>query len=297
MHPAKFFLDECSLAHEIGKSEPSIDLLGDIITTVEDILKASQVCEIYCAKHFYSISINGSIISDVLSGEKYRGEYRDIFTRIIIAMERCIECTDEDNRKISSFLGLIKTKSGGWVSFSNPNKMPGWNANSMAWLLEDGTLKIALRKLYNYYKHPRGLIDQYSKFLFPNIYFHAKASEFNKTNLDYESTLEKYLNHLSFLNDDAANLFATCDSHEIKKRASASDIDMSPESPNTHKNQNAMNKRYVKIAGEDICCEWHTKLSYNRGRIHFYALADRPKSVSDITGSKVIVGKIVDHLP
>ncbi|MNG20299.1 hypothetical protein D3C84_1045420 [compost metagenome] len=85
---------------------------------------------------------------------------------------------------------------------------------------------------------------------------------------------------------------------QIIQLAASKGVEISPESVNTRGNRGAMLRRRVEINDSSLVCEWHTKFTYDRGRIHFHA---RPntyhKDIRKVVGSKVIIGLIVEHLP
>jgi hypothetical protein len=69
-----------------------------------------------------------------------------------------------------------------------------------------------------------------------------------------------------------------------------SGFEISPESPNTHKNQKAMRQRDIVIGGIRLRCEWHLKLKPNIDRIHFH-FGD-----AEISDNRIIIGILCDHL-
>jgi hypothetical protein len=47
-------------------------------------------------------------------------------------------------------------------------------------------------------------------------------------------------------------------------------VELSPESPKTHKNKQAMKQRTIVINEHEVVCELHTKITKTEGRIHFH---------------------------
>lgn len=297
MDRTKFFVDEVALANEIAQPNPSIDRLEQIIGTSEVVLDASSVCRIYCIEDFYSIIVNGSNIAQIMFGDLGSGEFRDIFLRIQFLLERSETCTDANGAPTAGFPALLTNGNGGWLSLSSPIGKPGWNSGLMQWVSTPESFSPALRQLYLSCGRAITSLDRYAQFLFPKIHFHAKASDVDKTRLDYMTILPTYFAHLAYLNDGAIDHFKTITQpHEIIASAGAIGVDISPESSVTHQNKDAMKERDINIASQTICCEWHTKLTKTQGRIHFFArLHDNPKAL-EIVGEKVIVGIITDHL-
>lgn len=297
MDRTNFFVDELALAGEIAKQNPSIDRLEQIVGTAEVVLDAASVCRIYCIDDFYSCAINGSTMAQIMFGDLGSGEFRDIFLRIQLLLARSETCTDEHGAPTSGFQALLTNGNGGWLSLNSPIGTPGWNSSLMQWVLTPESFTTALRQLYLCCGRAITSLDRYAKFLFPKIYFYAKASDVDKTKLDYTTILSTYFEHLAYLNDCAIGHFkAITQPHEIIASAGAVGVDISPESPSTHKNRDAMKERNITIGSQPICCEWHTKLTKTQGRIHFFAWKHANPKVLEVVGEKVIIGIITDHL-
>lgn len=297
MDRTKFFVDELALAGEITKQNPSIDRLKQIVGTIEVVLNAASVCRLYCIEDFYSFEINHISIAQIMFGDLGRREFRDIFLRIQILLERSETCTDEHGAPTSGFKALLTNGNGGWLSLNSATGTPGWRSGLMQWVSTPENFTSALRQLYLCCGRAINSLDRYAPFLFPRIYFYAKASDIDKTKLDYTIILPTYFEHLAYLNDNAIHHFkAITQPHEIIASAGAVGVDVSPESPSTHKNKDAMKERNITIGSQSICCEWHTKLTKTQGRIHFFAWKHANPKVLEIVGDNVIVGKITDHL-
>ena len=131
--------------------------------------------------------------------------------------------------------------------------------------------------------------------MFPNLYFkHGIESEFRRFAGGYISVREDLTKHLSVLNDDFRSVLDANggDGDQTAKRLGASrGIDMSPESSNTKRDSAAWRHRKISIEGKDIYCDWHTKLSPTKNRIHFYP------GRADIAGGRIIIGIFHEHLP
>ena len=70
----------------------------------------------------------------------------------------------------------------------------------------------------------------------------------------------------------------------------ASEFEISPESPRTHKNVAAMRERDADFGVKIIRCEWHLKISPERDRIHFH-FGD-----NEVAKEKILVGLFCEHL-
>lgn len=132
---------------------------------------------------------------------------------------------------------------------------------------------------------------------FPNLYFHENAGgfKFSKLGFTFRDSQSWVLSVFSYLNDHAKSDFSLPPS-EIIGRASASNITISPDSPNTHNSPKDMKLRSITIGNEKITCEWHAKFKHNKGRIHFHIGQNLSDSITKETGSKIIIGIFCEHL-
>lgn len=144
---------------------------------------------------------------------------------------------------------------------------------------------------------PENVFFEYSCLAFKNTFFHNTLN-FNSFSDRYENLLPCIVEHLSFLNDSIQNIFIEQKNqpNQITAHASASNIDVSPESPQTHRNASAMREREVDVSGENICCEWHTKIFLDKDRIHFHPGLNQSEEVDKVTCGRVIVGIFAEHL-
>ncbi len=75
----------------------------------------------------------------------------------------------------------------------------------------------------------------------------------------------------------------------IQDEMSAHGVNVSPESPQTHKKAAAMSERLVTVESAAYMCEWHAKRLWNVDRMHFSIPGVLPDG-------KTIIGIFVDHL-
>ncbi len=139
------------------------------------------------------------------------------------------------------------------------------------------------------------VIWSYSDIMWSNLYFVKENVEFKNFDLHYRNAVEIVVRHLSYLNDFSQD-HKQNDPDNFIGEAGSQGVDLSPESPNTHKNKDAMKERWVSIGGESVLCEWHTKLQPQIDRIHFNIGSSLSHSVSNITKGKVVIGIFTDHL-
>ena len=120
---------------------------------------------------------------------------------------------------------------------------------------------------------------------FPVLYF-APTLNFGSFAGGY-AVRDAVVAHLCILNDDwqAAYVAEKGNSARISARIG---IDVSIEGTTTRSSEKKMKLRDVEFRGETYRCEWHSKLEWNKNRIHFYPAdprIDRP-----------LIGIFCDHL-
>jgi len=125
---------------------------------------------------------------------------------------------------------------------------------------------------------------------FPSLLFNPDLS-FRRFEGAYRDLRPRVVGHLSVLNDHFLLAYRAANGvpQQVEATlASAGCPGISPESPNTRKNKQAMGLRDIDYQGSVIRCEWHTKIEPHRNRIHF--------AFGDQFGEMIFVGIFVDHL-
>lgn len=127
---------------------------------------------------------------------------------------------------------------------------------------------------------------------FPNLVFNSSLS-FGKFKGSYREVYDWVIDVLTTINENFSILVHKYkgESSKVKARLSQLGINASPESPNTHRDRQAMRQRYVKCEEDGVVyrCEWHAKRHPLHDRIHFSL--PEPQ-----LGGRIFVGVFVDHL-
>lgn len=297
MTQTKVFIDENSLASELINESPSVERISQLVEIAEYFLDSENIFKTHCIDDFYSLTIAGVSVSQKMFQDMSNGDLRDLLLRAQVILERSEESTDLQGIATSSFLALTENGSGLWASLTSPINDAKWSQVAMSWVDRKANIAEGLRKIFIHDGYPLASIDQYADHLFPKLYFHAKASDISKTNLEYIEILPKFFSHLSYLNDYGKIHFEKyIQPHELIAAAGSHNVEMSPESPQTHKDKKAMKQRDITIDSIAVCCEWHTKLTKTQGRIHFFASKHKNEAIKKIIDKKIIIGKIVSHL-
>jgi len=137
----------------------------------------------------------------------------------------------------------------------------------------------------------------WTDFLYENIYFSnkSKGSKLQTLEVDLNKHLKTILDHLHFLDFYGQNNYIE-DKSKFLAFSKSKNINISPDSPKTHKNKKAKNERTININNESLVCEWHTKITPQKGRIHFHFGLNLPKKILETTKKKLIIGLFTGHL-
>lgn len=155
---------------------------------------------------------------------------------------------------------------------------------------EASTLRMFWRCLYELEDVPETDFFTLASRAFPSLLFNPDLS-FRRFEGAYRDLRPQVVSHLSVLNDHFLPAYRAANGITVQIEAtlaSAGCPGISPESPNTHRNERAMSQRDVDYQGDMIRCEWHTKIEPHRNRIHF-AFGSR-------FGEMVFIGIFVNHL-
>jgi hypothetical protein len=158
---------------------------------------------------------------------------------------------------------------------------------------EQADLKYFWRSLYGLEKvEESGFMTLVSR-AFPDLDFYPDLT-FRRFDGAYQSLMPEVVKHLSVLNDHFLNTYRSCNGlpHSVEAALGAFGCPgVSPESPNTRRNERVMKQRDVSYLGRTVRCEWHTKIEPHRNRIHFAA-----GDAYDASGKRILIGIFVDHL-
>lgn len=158
---------------------------------------------------------------------------------------------------------------------------------------EHADLKYFWRSLYALEKVTEPGFMALAARAFPDLDFCPDLT-FRRFEGAYQDLMPEVVKHLSVLNDHFLIAYRayTGRPHELETALGAVGCPgVSPESPNTHRNERAMRKRDVPYLGRTVRCEWHTKIEPHRNRIHFAA-----GDTYDASGKRILIGIFVDHL-
>jgi hypothetical protein len=106
----------------------------------------------------------------------------------------------------------------------------------------------------------------------------------------YQDLMPDVVRHLSILNDHFMKAYRDCNGIPDAVEAALAALGcagVSPESPNTRRNESVMRLRDVTCQGRTIRCEWHTKIQLHRNRIHFAPGIDH-----DPAGKRIFAGHL-----
>lgn len=296
MKEINFYIEEKALIKYLANIEQNIEKLKISLATIEAACNA-EVCALFAPPDFYSIDLNGQTIGEIVYGKEQDGDVRDTLLWLSVALDKASSCTKVDHAAGIGMGSLLNAGLGALIAGDGVVLDKEWDHDRMMVVASPQQVALALRKLYIAAKVPEILFPRYCAAMFDNLYFHTSPANIKAMGLQYDAVIGAVIKHFSYLNDMAMTDFETLPQpHDIIQRARAHGVEISPESPQTHRNRKAMSERNINIGSEALCCEWHTKFEPRQGRIHFYAWRVRSDKVKTITGEKVIVGIITHHL-
>lgn len=296
MTKINFYIEENALIRQLVNIKKNNEELKVCVATMEVICDA-DVCALFAPPDFYSIGLDGRTVAEIVYAEEQDGDVRDTLLWLNVALDKAHTCEIVDHALGTGVASLLHAGHGALIAVGDVALNEQWNPDRMMLVASPRQVTLALRKLYLVAKVPEDLFPHYCASMFDNLYFHAAPEEIKAMGLQYDGLVGQVIKHFSYLNDLAmADFEAYPQPHDIIQRAGAHGVEISPESPKTHRNRKAMAERNITIDGETLCCEWHTKFEPRQGRIHFYAWRARAEKIKARTGEKVIVGIITHHL-
>lgn len=312
------FIDEDCL---IDCIDPAVAPL--YIRELTNILLELQRCdnEGYMTSHYTNIELGygGVFLYDILFCEEHELDLpTEIIRQLNVLLDRCVtpDCDTtlqvklqaipnlnvgrsavysgafDMNRTNKDFPGILRRVKGGVNT--NAKLIDGGRNVECFLLSERNDLEVFFRKAISVLRPPDSYFISLCKKAFPNLEIHPSIRMAN-LGVNVSTYAEVVVKHLAFLNDSLIGIGTECnwDMFTMMQMASAMDVDLSDESSNTKKVEKKMRERdciFVADSGPvTVRCSYHTKILYNRGRIHFFP------THKDFPG-KVLVGIFHPHL-
>ena len=293
-----FFMDENFVADCLNNLAERLPELEQIVETMDKV-SSSEPTNLYYIHNLHSLTFQEISFAELLYAHCSDGDYRDLILRFDMALERGGCVFTEENRALgASAVELARLGVGGYITGLDYSTEDWWRANKMYIVSDQISYLSALRFLFNALDMPAEQLEVFGDLMFPNIYFHANPSDLKRMGISYRDHSQSIIGHLSYLNDFAVLHFENDLPATIIQLAASKGVEISPESVNTHGNRGAMARRRIVINDSHISCEWHTKFTYDKGRIHFHARPNNyQEEIRKLVGAKVIIGLIVEHLP
>lgn len=311
----QFHLDERSIILQ-GETDASqwARAVHDWLSATEQLLEMNVAADVepnvwVTNEVWQAETSNGKCVSEILFEPEWHGVARDTVLHVQRVVDRCSQFDPVELPDLPAAIthghGAMKcvscTQWGGFLTRRGRQEiaaLPGWKVDAHFVACALTHIPSCIRQwIISLVPEPAG-VSELLPTAFSNLYFHQSRT-LEKFYSDFKDKIEKIVSHLSFLNDHAQALFAEHKGQvgEIEKQAmSGFGVELSPESPNTRKNAKAMQEREITVADMSICCEWHTKIYWDRGRIHFHPGGGLTDAARTITGGRLIIGPMVDHL-
>jgi hypothetical protein len=297
-----FLIDEV-YAHDLFSD---VDDYSQSISSYTDLIEEStrgELREVLYTSDFYKKNVNGKSSADIFfSDESSSGEYRDEFLRFTQLLNRLdtynpVDYLSESDAEEDFQFYISSGEHLGLLSDNDYSGCTWWSVNTQL------ISSVFSPREYCRYHLARNINDEdilwrvFSD-LFPKIYLNTDSSRLKVSNLGFpiRDSFSWVVSTLSYLNDHGIVDFQKGNKDFIQS-ASAKNIELSPESPKTHNSKDKMKKREISVSSMKVCCEWHAKYRFDKGRIHFHIGQGLSPEILKHTDSKVIVGIFCEHLP
>ncbi|WP_186124268.1 hypothetical protein [Burkholderia gladioli] len=296
MQKAKLILDELDFSNLVFDVKGNLDRLEGIISAAESA--DPEVMEVFGIndERFYSLESGGRNVSEELFSER-NGECRDFVVRLQIQVSKWSPLREMEREGEGSGISILKANGcGALLAITRPGLSPWWDDAKMHLVSRPEDIPGALRKHFLVDKIEQKYFSLFCPRMFPDLYFYASPDKIKNLGVSYFENVRAIVSYFSYLNDFASDHFDADEDRVIIAMAASMGVVISPESPKTRRNTDAMEERDIEINGEKLRCEWHAKITPEYGRIHFYARKGRPEKVRSEIGIKVVVGILTDHL-
>lgn len=288
-----FFLDESSLAALLGDVQGNTEKILEILASIE-VVSDSQHTNFYRDENIYSLAVGGTTIADLVFQEW--GTSRDTLLRLQICMGRLTQVPSPAAGPLFGTELLAKRGAGGIVTAEALSDCVWWNREKMYALLTPLQFPASLRFLFLAEGLGEAEFSSFVASMFPDLHF-CVVPDCKKLGLTYVDYIGKLIAHLSWLNDRANAAFSRHPTQDFASDAAQYSVEISPESSLTHKNKKAVRERTVLIGGKEVYCEWHSKFTFDRGRIHFFPFREAlDGEIKKVVGKKLIIGVVATHL-
>lgn len=307
----KYVLDDGYITERLLKISKSLSLMKDIVQYREELLEISSYINqelglpLFIASDYNQNKIGNNYIYNYLCSPE-KTEYRDIFLSLYVQLERYTkyDLLEEElfNEEIFNLDGFsassyIQNIHAALITDRPVIETSWWDIEKHYKCLTTKEAKFAYRD--SFYKSSPSYDQAFGlrEILWPNCYFHVGTERFSKLSVAESQYCKAIFSYFDYLNDQVQNDFIQFDdTSAFIKNASVLNIELSPESPNTRANSKAMREREISIDNITICCEWHLKLAYNKGRIHVHFNIPEIKELKEYIKGRVIIGIFAGHL-
>lgn len=291
-------------ALELHLSPQDIVDYEEKISNISSLVRGEFKKSVYISDDYQCFKINENYIYEHLSHSD-NPSYRDSFLLLFITLEKLdkfdSECHIDDGvyEKDEFFASsFIQNKYSGFITSRNLTDEDWWdNRLHHKLCTTEDVVQVEKSKFLidgcNYQQ-----FYDYKHLFWPECYFHnGTTNRFSNLSVSEQQYLAVLIRHLDFLDKDARSIFSlNPEPSRFIAEAASKGVDLSPESPNTHRNSSAMSERVIDIGHSPVSCEWHTKITPTTGRVHFNLNINELECLPSEVKNKLIVGIFAGHL-
>ncbi|BEO82064.1 hypothetical protein SMTE5_30950 [Serratia marcescens] len=292
------YIDERWLLSLLDNINSGIIDIDDYLDFIDSLKEKISKEKILISADIYEKTFSHGHLYDLLWGDLSRHEdYRDTLKRLAVTLSESNTFDVKSSNQLSDAQIALMTKSFGGLIYNKVDTLTWWNPECMVLIDNNIKIKELYRKLCLHHKLSYDDFKNHLENCFPDLYFMEDAKDFSKTCIQEknDSKLALIIEHLSYLNDYAQRDYLN-GAEEFESKARQHNINLSRESSSTKAKPAAMKERIKKIGESDLLFELHTKLSWDKGRIHFHIGTNLSEGVLKMTNGRIIIGIICKHL-
>lgn len=296
----QYLLDEIFIYSIFENISDDVSKVSEFIALIEQC--GMPNCDVIRTEDFYNHQFLGAVAAEFFySTEAQTGQNRDEFLQFNILLNNISKFNPADYFNDDPHLTtdfqyyIVGNLNVGLLTGFDYSECTWWDLHSIKAVNKDYSPIHYYRFYINKINVSEDGFWEASSVMFPNLYFNKSKLKFSNLGYPTQTVLEWVITTFSYLNDHAITDYLS-HSDEFIARAASYNVELSPESPNTHKAKDKMKLRNIEIKDIEVCCEWHAKFNYDKGRIHFHFGQGLPVDINVITRSKLIIGIFCEHL-
>jgi hypothetical protein len=316
----RFFVDESGLT--LGDTEEETDV-RDIIEDFLEVLDASSGYDdepLARSREIYDADIRAKEkFCDFLYPKEPPSLLKDSLRRLIIAIERIpvweierepteLDVVYDGRRIFAPTLARAWEHRGrgeavGCIVFSSSNRLGevevdvDGRTETLHFISELNDRPVFFRKMIAIENVDHHRFSEIAPRAFPQLLWVDSVWNGLRSHSDCFFGVHRttFVEHLAVLNDRGATIFHACPGgNRAEKYLDAAGVDASPENGKARSYSPSIDERTRIWRGKKVVFWWHTKINWDKGRIHFIHEPRHDQS-EDPEEGRIVIGIFTDH--